>query len=248
LIDYTPELRREALAILENFDWGKVPYTPYIHEGNDLGKIATINCPSGSPNTGAELSADPESGIVYISVSRNCRCPQVIGGSELDDPEDPVFVGTNTNPDYITGKTTVEWAPGRANMGCRGPQGLPLWKPPYSEIVAIDMNTGDRVWSVPNGETPAYIRDHPALGGVDLPDTGSGRLAPTLVTSTLLMHTGDEYLHAVDKQTGAPLGTVELPADGQYGLITYMHEGRQYIVVQVTSQELPNSLVALRLP
>jgi len=68
------------------------------------------------------------------------------------------------------------------------------------------------------------------------------------VTSTLLFHTGDEYIHALDKRTGESLGRVELPAEGDYGLITYMHEGRQYIVVQVASQELPNSLVALRLP
>jgi quinoprotein glucose dehydrogenase len=248
LIDFTPELRREALEILDRFDWGKLPYTPYIHEGNELGKIATINCPSGSPNTGAEMSADPASGFVYISVSRNCRCPQVLRGSELDDPDEPVFVGTNTNPAYITGKTTVEWAPGRANMGCRGPQGLPMWRPPYSEIVAIDMNTGDVAWSVPNGETPENIRNHEALRGVTLPRTGSGSLAPTLVTSTLLLHTGDEYLHALDKRTGVSLGRVDLPAEGQYGLITYLHEGRQYVVVQVAGEDLPNSLVALRLP
>jgi glucose dehydrogenase len=62
------------------------------------------------------------------------------------------------------------------------------------------------------------------------------------------MHTGDEFLHALDKRTGAPLGTVPIPADGQYGLITYMHEGRQYVVVQIAGDDMPNSLAALRLP
>ena len=248
LIDYTPELRREALEILEDFDWGQEPYTPYIHEGNELGKIATINCPSGSPNTGAEPSADPETGLVYISVSRNCRCPQLAAGSVMDAPGNPVFTGTNTNPDFITGETTTEWAPGQANMGCRGPRGLPLWRPPYSRIVAIDMNTGEEAWWVPNGDTPERIRDHPALRGLDLPNTGAGSLAPTLVTGTLLLHTGEPYLYALDKETGERLGRIGLPAPGSYGLVTYMHGGRQHVVVQVNSGELPNSLVALTLP
>ncbi len=248
LIDYTPELRQEALEILEDFDWGKEPFTPYIHEGNELGKIATINCPSGSPNTGAEPSADPETGLVFISISRNCRCPQVAPGYVLDDPVAPIFTGTNTTAEFITGETTTEWAPGEGNMGCRGPQGLPLWRPPYSRIVAIDMNTGELVWSVPNGGTPEGLRNHPALRGVDLPDTGSGSAAPTLVTRTLLFHTGEPFLNALDKRTGENLGRVELPAPGSYGLITYEHEGQQHIVVQVNSGDLRNSLVALRLP
>ena len=248
LIDFTPELRRQALEILEDFDWGKEPYTPYIHEGNELGKIATITCPSGSPNTGAEPSADPETGLVYISMVRNCRCPQLARGFELDDPDDPVFTGTNTTAEFITGETTTEWAPGTPNMGCRGPQGLPLWRPPYSRIVAIDMNTGEEAWWVPNGDTRDVIRNHPALQGLDVSNTGSGSLAPTLVTRTLLFHTGEPYLNALDKQTGERLGRVELPAPGSYGLITYEHEGRQHIVVQVNSADLRNSLVALRLP
>lgn len=248
LIDYTPELRQQALEILEDFDWGREPYTPYIHEGNELGKIATINCPSGAPNTGAEPSADPETGLVYISVNRNCRCPQVARGTQLDDPVNPVFTGTNTNPDFITGETTTEWAPGEGNMGCRGPQGLPLWRPPYSRIVAIDMNTGEEAWWVPNGDTPDGVRNHPALQGIEVPNTGAGSLAPTLVTRTLLFHTGDPYLTALDKRTGERLGRVELPANGSYGIITYMHEGQQYIVVNVNSGDLPNSYVALRLP
>ncbi len=248
LIDYTPELREQALEILEDFDWGQEPYTPLIHEGNELGKRATINCPSGSPNTGAEPSADPETGFVYISMTRNCRCPQIPPGSELDDPDDPIFSGTNTTPAFITGETTLDWVGGLGNAGCGGPQGLPLWRPPYSRIVAVDMNTGEHAWSMPNGDTPDRIRNHPSLQGVDLPNTGAGSLAPTLVTRTLLFHTGEPYLYALDKRTGGRLGRLELPAPGSYGLITYMHEGRQHIVVQVNSTDLPNSLVALRLP
>ena len=248
LIDFTPELRQEALEILERFDWGKEPYTPYIHEGNAEGKIATINCPSGSPNTGAEPSADPETGYVYISITRNCRCPQVTRGSELDDPDNPVFTGTNQTAEFITGETTTEWAPGAGNMGCRGPQGLPLFRPPYSKIVAIDMNTGDEAFWVPTGDTRENIRNHPALQGLNISGTGAGIQAPSLVTRTLLFHTGDDYLTALNKRTGERVGRVELPAPGSYGLFTYEHEGRQHIVVQVNNAQYRNSLVALRLP
>ncbi len=110
------------------------------------------------------------------------------------------------------------------------------------------MNTGDEAWWVPNGDTPDAVRNHPALQGLDLPNTGRGSAAPTLVTSTLLLHTGEPYLYALDKRTGRRLGRIDLPAPGSYGLITYLHEGRQHIVVQVNSADLPNSLVALRLP
>jgi hypothetical protein len=241
VIDFTPELRQEALEILERFHWGKEPYTPFIHVGNDLGKIATINCPAQGANINAQASADPETGIMYASTSRSCRCPLIIPGEELEDPNDP----------FITGKTTLEWAAG-PSAGCGGPQGLPLWRPPYGKIVAIDVNTGEHLWWIPNGDTPAQIRNHPALQGIDLPNTGVSAKAPTMVTKTLLLSVvgggGDRRLIAHDKATGERLGEVELPAVGLYGMMTYMHEGRQHIVVQVTSNEYPNSLVALRLP
>ena len=187
LIDYTPELRREALEILEDFDWGQEPYTPYIHEGNELGKIATINCPSGSPNTGAEPSADPETGLVYISVSRNCRCPQLAAGTVMDAPGNPVFTGTNTNPDFITGETTTEWAPGQANMGCRGPRGLPLWRPPLQQD-RRDRHEHGRGGVV--GPQRGHPRAHPGPpgaqgsrppghgGGESGPDPGHGHASP----------------------------------------------------------------------
>ena len=114
------------------------------------------------------------------------------------------------------------------------------------------MNTGEHLWAVPNGDTPDRIKNHPALQGVDLPNTGRQSHPVTLVTRTLLMTAegpgGAPVLHAVDKRTGERLGTVDLPARGQYGMMGYLHEGRQYVVVQIASQTHPGSLVALRLP
>jgi quinoprotein glucose dehydrogenase len=119
-------------------------------------------------------------------------------------------------------------------------------------VSAIDMNTGEYVFSVPNGETPDRIKNHPALKGVNLPNTGVTSAPIVMVTKSLLITSegpaGQPVLHALDKKTGKTLGTVKLPAQGQYGMMTYMHEGQQHIVVQVMSANHPGSLAALRLP
>ena len=114
------------------------------------------------------------------------------------------------------------------------------------------MNTGEQVWAVPNGDTPERIRNHPALEGVDLPNTGVQSHPITLVTSTLLVTAeggaGLPRLHAVDKATGERLGTVELPAPGRYGMMSYMHNGQQYIVVQISGANHPGALSGTAAP
>jgi quinoprotein glucose dehydrogenase len=113
------------------------------------------------------------------------------------------------------------------------------------------MNTGEHLWRIPNGDTPAFIKNHPALKGVTLPNTGQQSHAVMMATPTLLITAPggtDAVLYAVDKKTGKRLGTVKLPAPGQYGMMGYLHEGKQYMVVQIMSQTYPGSLVALRLP
>ena len=114
------------------------------------------------------------------------------------------------------------------------------------------MNTGQHLWAVPNGDTPERIRNHPALQGVEVSNTGRRSHPVTMVTKTLVITSegtgGTPRLHALDKRTGERLGTVQLPASGQYGMMGYQHEGSQYIVVQVAGSDLPGSLAALRLP
>ena len=151
-----------------------------------------------------------------------------------------------------TGTTISDWVRG-GNVNFSGPQGLPMVKPPFNKITAIDMNTGERLFDVPVGEASAQLKRHPALQGVDLSDVGGGRPAVMMATGSLLLATegsrGPAVLNAHDKRTGKELGSVELPAPGQYGMMTYMHEGRQFIVVQIAKGgELPASLVALALP
>lgn len=242
LIDFTPELRARAIEIVRDFDIGPL-FMPPVHVGDPQGKRAGVSCPGGvgATNIFNPTSADPETGIMYVSTARTCSAYQVGPGAERDRPAEMATTGT----------TIADWV-NAGGGGFAGPDGLPIFKPPYSRIVAIDMNTGEELWWIPNGQTPERIRNHPALQGVDIGNTGSTGRAITLVTETLLLYAegsgGEPYLHAVDKQTGQEVGRVELPAQGQYGMMTYEHEGQQYIVVQVASRELPGSLVAMRLP
>ena len=239
LIDFTPALRAEALEIVQSYRIGPI-FNPPIPPGYQ-GLRSFVSCPAGATNIFGPTSADPVAGILYVSTRRECRSENLAPGRDLDVPDDIMTTGT----------TISEWAV--ANRGdLRGPQGLPLMKPPYSRIVAIDMNTGEHLWETPNGDTPEYIRDHPALQGVEVPTTGKLAHPVTLPTASLLLTAegpgGDPLLHALDKRTGERLGTVELPAPGQYGMMGYMHEGGQYVIVQVGGRGLPGSLVALRLP
>ncbi|MED5534372.1 MAG: hypothetical protein VX690_01600 [Pseudomonadota bacterium] len=240
LIDFTPELRREALEIIKNYRIGPL-FNPPIQVGHPSGLRSFVSCPSGASNIFGPPSADPETGILYVSTLRGCRSENIVPGHEMDEPESLM----------TTGETIVDWAV--ANRGdFRGPQGLPIYKPPYSQIVAIDMNEGEHLWSIPNGDTPDRIRHHPALEGVDLPNTGRTSHAVTMVTKTLLITAegggGASVLHAVDKLTGERLATVDIPAPGRYGMMSYLHEGQQYILVQIASTTHPGSLVALRVP
>ncbi|MBI3047721.1 MAG: PQQ-binding-like beta-propeller repeat protein [Acidobacteria bacterium] len=239
LIDFTPELRQEALAIIKNYKVGPL-FNPPIQVGHPSGLRSFVSCPSGASNIYSPTVADPETGIVYVGTERSCRAENLVPGHQMDEPDDP----------KTTGKTLSRWVV--ANRGdLRGPQGLPIWKPPYSRIVAIDMNTGEHLWAIPNGDTPENIRNHPALKGLNIPNTGQQSHPVILATKTLLITAPggtDSVLHALDKKTGKRLGTVKLPAPGQYGIMTYLHEGNQYIVVQIMGRNHPGSLAALRLP
>jgi quinoprotein glucose dehydrogenase len=237
LIDFTPELRQAAIEALDDYQTGPL-FNPPLHRDNDLGKRASLWCPGdvGGTNIDGTPAADPTTGILYITSQKGCSSRIMVPGAERDARE--------AQP---TGTTISRFAVG-STIGTPRVQGLSIFKPPYSRITAIDMNTGEHLWWIPVGETPNSVLNHPALADVDIPNTGSGRQAAQIVTSTLLMYTGNgsdgtPYLYAVDKATGEQLGQVELPGDPRYGIMTYVHEGRQHVVIQA-----PNMLMALRLP
>ena len=232
LIDYTPELRQQAIEALADWDIGPL-FQPPLHRDNDLGFRGALWCPGdvGGVNISGPAAGDPETGILYVTSLSGCTTRTVVSGEEADKRYQ-TDGGTTT-----TGTTLADFAVGVGGGAPRGPQGLPLFKPPYSRITAIDLNTGEHLWMIPVGETPDRIKNHPALAGIDVGNTGTGAHAPMTVTKTMLIYAsqasdGTPHLFAVDKATGRQLGKVEAPDNSRYGMMTYVHKGEQYVVLQ----------------
>jgi len=242
LIDFTPELREMALAQLEDVEMGPV-FLPPVHMGNEEGYRSAAICPSltGGANIIGGTAADPDTNIIYVASVKTCSGVVLVPGDMMDDGE----------PSTNSGRTIADWVWGPGG-GLGSVQGLPILSPPYGRITAIDMNTGEHLWWIPNGDTPDQIANHPLLEGVDIGNTGQPSHATALATRSLLMYgegrSGLPRFHAVDKLTGERLGTVELPAPTNTAPMSYMHEGVQYVVVAVGGSGFPGSLVALRLP
>ena len=239
LIDYTPGLRQAAIDILKDWDTGPL-FQPPLHRDNEEELQGSLWCPGdvGGVNIDAPVAADPDSGVLYVPSRTNCTTRVIAPGQERDD--------LLAEP---TGSRIARYAALRF-AGVRGPDNLPLFKPPYSRITAIDMNTGEHLWYIPAGETPDRVLNHPDLKDMDIPNTGTGSAPPLMVTDTLLMYAsaasdGTPHLFAVDKSTGEQVGKVEVGAHVRYGMMTYVHEGKQYVVLQTgslhTTLALPES-------
>jgi quinoprotein glucose dehydrogenase len=138
-------------------------------------------------------------------------------------------------------------------------QGLPLVKPPYGSISAISLDRGEILWQIAHGDTPDNVRNNPALKGLDIPRTGQAGIVGTLVTKSLLIagepqvtsaagHARGALLRAYDKATGKDAGSVLMPAQQSGSPMTYMFNGKQYIVVAVGGGNYPGELLAFRLP
>jgi quinoprotein glucose dehydrogenase len=231
LIDYTPQLRAEALKALEGYQWGK-PYQPpsVVSETNKGTVILPGYGGGGNWQSGA---ADPETGFVYI--------PSVTSISTIGlNKNDPARSGVDA--DFTMG-----------GPGPQMPSRLPIVKPPYGRITAYNMNTGDVAWMVPNGDTPPNIKSNPALAGLTIPKTGSPSIAGLLVTKTLLIagegSGGQPVLHAYDKATGAEVWQTALPGPQTSLPMTYMANGRQFVVMGVRGvQGGAAQLVAFAIP
>ena len=235
LIDFTPELRQQALDILAEWEVGPL-FTPPLHRDNDIGKRGALWCPGdvGGVNISGPAAGDPETGILYVTSLSGCTTRQLVPGEEAD------LRYMTDNGTTTTGTTVAQYAVGTGAGGPRGPEGLPLFKPPYSRITAIDLNTGEHLWMIPVGETPDRIKNNPALAGIDVGNTGTGAHAPMTVTKNMLIYAsqssdGNPALFAVDKMTGEQLGKVAVSGNSRYGMMTYVHKGEQYIVLQTGS-------------
>jgi quinoprotein glucose dehydrogenase len=229
LIDFTPELREEALEVLANYRLGPLYTPPSVLEpdGSNLGTIMVPGALGAAAWEGGAV--DPETGVLYVGSST------VVTATALaPDPE-------ATDMRYMQARDA------------RTPtvRGLPVVKPPYGRITAIDLKTGEHLWMIPNGDTPAAIREHPALRGLHLPRTGKPTRGGTLVTRTLLFAGegwgGDPWLRAIDKATGQILHEIELPGTQNGHPITYEVDGRQFIVLSVGGPDQAPEIVALAL-
>ncbi len=230
LADFTPELRAAAITAIEPFRYGPLFTPPSVQ-----GTIVRPGTTGGGNWQGAAV--DPATGMLYVP-SRNAY-----GVVKLGIPDQAL----DSNLLYMQ-------QPGRSPQM---PDGVPLFKPPYSRITAIDMNTGDHAWMVPAGNGDR-IRNNPRLKGLNLPPVGGdSTFSGPLLTKTLLMYaltaggsTGGPRLVAYDKRTGKELASVDLPGVAIGTPMTYSVGGKQYVAITVqgaTPAAVPE-LVAYSLP
>ena len=227
LIDFTPELRAEALRIVENYRLGPLYTPPSLQEpGVNQGTLALPSAGGGVNWPGGAV--DPGLGILFVPSSTTPSLFGLIDGTE--------GTGVRYHISSRAGVPTV--------------RDLPLIKPPYGRITAIDLTVGEILWQIPHGGTPGYIQAHPDLQGVDVPTTGSPtKSSGLLVTSTLLFagegSRGEPVLRAYNKRTGDVVHEIQLPGGPTTGFpITYMAGSQQYIVVAALDEENIAELVA----
>jgi len=227
LIDFTPELKAKAEAHLANFRYGEI-FTPASRLDDPSGTRGTMALPSPIGGSNWQGGAfDPETGIAYVPSRDQAWDISLVPGGDA---------------------SSVAWISGPNESTI---DGLPLIKPPWGRITAIDMNSGDELWWVANTDTPEAILNHPALQGVELPRTGTSTLVGILLTKTLLIsgegNGGKHILRAHDKATGEILAEVDLPGSQTGMPMTYMLDGKQYIVLAVSGGG-KSDIVALTLP
>ena len=249
LIDYTPELREAALKLASKYKRGPIFTPPSLAVRN--GTQGTISLSAGSGGTNWPGGAyDPETHILYVpSQSANFYLWDLIPNP---DP-------AKSNVRYLKGNPTTGL--GQGGLAALNVEGLPPTKPPYGRISAIQMDRGDILWQIAHGETPDNVRAHAKLKGLNIPRTGQpcAGLAGLLVTRTLLIGgecsltstaTGSRgaMLRAYDKASGKDAGAVYMPAQQSGSPMTYMVEGKQYVVVAVGGGNFAGEYIAYRLP
>ena len=248
LIDFTPELRAEAETLVSLYRLGPIFTPPVISRAQ--GPIATLGLGAGSGGTNWPGGAyDPETHTVFVPSQANFY------SWELISPPDPDM----TDLRYVKGTETR--GVGHGGLRDLNIRGLPLAKPPYGQLSAIDVDRGTLQWQVPKGATPDRIRRHPALAGLDIPPTGEtcSGLVGLLVTATLLISGECSYhqtasgergamLRAYDKATGNEVGAVFMPAPQSGSPMTYLLGKRQYLVVAISGGSYSGEYLAFALP
>ena len=275
LIDFTPAMKDQALTIVSRYKLGPV-YTPPAASAL-IGPLATLTLGTASGGTNWQGgSYDPETHTVYASACNACLTPiGLIAPPDKDISDMNYILGTAGQPVQIRtgpGEGAGADAPVRAPVARPAApaapvtpiaplsvQGLPLIKPPYGTISAINLDRGEIVWQAAHGETPDAVRNSAALKGIDIPRTGQSSSVGTLVTKSLVI-AGDPQvtttpsrprgamLRAYDKSTGREVGAVYMPAAQSGSPMTYMVNGKQYIVVAISGGAYSGEYLAFSLP
>jgi quinoprotein glucose dehydrogenase len=280
LIDFTPELRAEAIKVASLHKMGPLFTPPVVSKAE--GPLGTLMAPAAGGGTNwPGGSFDPETRILYVGSNSSLGSmgltppapgqsdmafiqgnalsgPRRTGGSGSQAGGGQRTVSPPAAPDGAD-SARVQAAPAAGGGGGTSVQGLPLLKPPYGIIAAIDLNKGQVIWKIPHGETPDNIRNHPALKGMNLPRTGQPGMVGILVTRTLLIAGEGSYtvtpsgargamLRAYNKTNGEDVAAVFMPAPQSGSPMTYMLNGRQHIVVAVSGGNYSGELLAFRLP
>jgi len=297
LIDFTPEMRAEAVERLKHYRVEGMYTPPVVGDINKwLGGISMGNATGGTNWAGGGF--DPETHTVYVQAANSFvssvslrKSPEgfsdiryVAGredqpfrvmegpgfGSAADAPQPGRRGASVTTPPAAAAAPATDGVAPAGGRGGRGAgagaagslliQGLPIVKPPYGVLSAIDLDKGDLKWQVPYGETPDNIRQHPALKGKDIPNTGMNGYngCGVLVTKTLVIigdtqvtsvtHPRGAMMRAYDKATGKEVGTVWMPAPVSGSPMTYMWQGKQYIIIAVSGGNYSGEYLAFALP
>jgi len=284
LIDFTPELRAQAKDVMARYRVAGMYNPPLIGDPKGLlGAINAGNATGGTNWPGAGF--DPETHIVYAQANMS-----VVSGVTLRTPPEgfsdihyisgrndqpfrmAVAAGTGTNADAPSAPrrpAPTAAGAGRGGGGGGGEggggtnvQGLPIIKPPYGVVAAINLDKGELTWQVPYGETPDAVRNNPALKGLNIGNTGmgpGGGSVGLLVTKSLVIvgdgqitapptHPRGAMLRAYDKVTGKEVGAVWMPAPQSGSPMSYTYNGKQYIIIAVSGGTYSGEYIAYALP
>ena len=267
LIDFTPELRAEAVKLAATYGTGPIFTPPTVSTlGGPLGTLVLPSATGGMNWPGG--SYDPDTHTVFVYSQTNISPLGLVAPPDVKLSDMNFVQGSATSGVRRTagsgGASGADAAPAAQAAGEGGGagltiQGLPLVKPPYGRITAIDLDRGAIKWRIAHGETLDAVKNHPALKGLTIPRTGQSGIIGTLTTKSLVIagesrvtttSTGQRgaMLRAYDKADGREVGAVYIAAPQSGSPMTYMLNGKQYIVVAISGGNYSGELVAFKLP